>query len=316
MVKEKTKPSVQLITITSDRAGQRIDNFLLTTLKGVPRSHIYKLLRNGEIRVNKGRIKPTYRLKIDDIVRLPPIKTSAAKSNPSKYSKQIALIKDEILFEDNDLIILNKPSGMAVHGGSGVSYGVIEALRFIFPKMRSLELVHRLDRETSGCLMIAKKRSMLRSLHEYFREGSIEKRYLALVKGIWPENVCCVEAPLLRDDYRLGERCVRVHPEGKYARTDFHVQQVFNDASLVEAHLHTGRTHQIRVHAAHHQCPIIGDSRYGDTKFNKAMQARGLSRLFLHARYLRFIHPKTQENIAVTAPLDTELTHTLAQLKH
>ena len=303
------KPEVRFHTVSGEEAGQRIDNFLIRILKSVPKSMIYRILRKGEVRVNKGRIKPEYRLKDQDVVRIPPVRVREESARINH--KHIALLEDRILFEDDRLIIMNKPAGMAVHGGSGVSSGVIEALRAARPKAPYLELVHRLDRETSGCLMIAKKRSMLRHLHELLREGRIDKYYLALTQGHWPEQSCWIDAPLHKNQMKSGERMVRVSPQGKPARSGFSSLERYAGASLVEVRLDTGRTHQIRVHAAHAGHPLAGDEKYGDPAFNAALRRQGLKRLFLHAHRLVLSGPGSAAEIDVSAPLDPALRRVL-----
>lgn len=295
--------------------GQRIDNFLLNILKGVPRSYIYRILRKGEVRVNKGRIKARYRLQAGDLVRIPPVRV-AEKQAPGKPDKRtLERLEQAVLFEDKRLIVLNKTSGLAVHGGSGLNYGVIEALRVLRPDERQLELVHRLDRDTSGCLLIAKKRSALRRLHELLRDNRVDKRYLALVAGKWRQDKVDVNAPLLKNTLQGGERVVRVDPRGKEARTLFHVVERFADCTLVEAKLMTGRTHQIRVHAAHLGTPILGDEKYGDADASRAMKERGLKRLFLHARLLRFRIPDDKQDLVIKAPLEPALEKLLEDLE-
>jgi len=300
------KSQVQLETIDEDQAGQRIDNFLLSKLKGVPKSRIYRLLRKGEVRVNKGRIKPVYRLKPGDIVRIPPIRQSdrSDKALPDRFI--LRRIENSILFENKHFLILDKPTGIAVHGGSGVAYGIIEGLRALKPEEKYLELVHRLDRETSGCLVIAKKRSFLRSLHEQLRNKQTEKRYLALVRGDWTDGERRVDAPLYKNVLQSGERVVRVNQQGKEACSIFIPKIRSSKASLMELKPVTGRTHQLRVHAAHINYPIAGDTKYGDENFNKAMRSIGLKRLFLHAHFIRFQLPDGQK-VEFSAPLPGEL---------
>jgi 23S rRNA pseudouridine955/2504/2580 synthase len=310
-----TTASVQQITIDEGHDGQRIDNFLLSQLKGVPKSRIYRILRKGEVRVNKKRIKPEYRLQQGDCVRIPPIRVSGVTEVPKVSQGAINSLEEAVLYEDKQLLIINKPSGMAVHGGSGVSLGVIEMLRQMRPEARFLELVHRLDRDTSGCLMIAKKRSMLRSLHTLLREGGIDKSYYALLKGRWQGGSKRVDVPLKKNQLKSGERVVRVDSEGKEALTTFYPEQIFDRATLVRVDLGTGRTHQIRVHAQYLKKPIAGDDKYGDEAFNQEMKTLGLKRLFLHAEELRFLHPVTESTLAVRAPLGDDLTKILEKLK-
>lgn len=306
---------MELVEISADLAGQRIDNFLLNRLKGAPRSLIYRIVRRGEVRVNKGRIRPEYRLKAGDTVRIPPVKLAPRSTPPRPATQVLRQLEAAILYEDDRLLILNKPSGLAVHGGSGLSYGVIEGLRALRPQAPYLELVHRLDRDTSGCLLIAKKRSALRRLHELLRSNRMDKRYLALLKGQWRGGSRQVTAPLLKNVLRSGERMVRVDPAGKAASSVFHPLAVSNTASLVEVKLETGRTHQVRVHAASLDQPIAGDDKYGDDDFNRQMRAAGLKRLFLHARSLRFQLAEGEPAIEVSAPLDDELHRLLDKLK-
>lgn len=312
---DEIKLPVQLIEIEPDFIGQRIDNFLLARLKGVPKSVIYRVLRKGEVRVNKKRIKPEYKLQQDDVVRIPPL-TVAAEGEP--ISVKLSMVKNleqHILFEDNDLIVLNKPSGMAVHGGSGLQFGVIEALRALRPLAKSLELVHRLDRDTSGCLLIAKKRSVLTHLHEQLRNKTVEKKYWALVAGDWDNKVRKVTEPLKKNTLQSGERVVRVdEADGKPSETRFRILQRYQQGTLVEAFPVTGRTHQIRVHTACSGHPIACDDKYGDNTFTSQMQQIGLNRLFLHAKILSFVHPNTQTTMRIEAPLDPSLELALTKL--
>lgn len=301
---------VRHLTVDDAQAGQRIDNFLATCLKDVPKSHVYRLLRKGEVRVNKGRIKPDYRLQAGDSVRIPPLRYSEARP-PLPAAAAPQWLEHRVLFEDAALLVLDKPSGMAVHGGSGQSYGVIEALRALRPNAPFLELVHRLDRETSGCLLIAKKPAMLRGLHELLRSGEVEKRYLALLQGRWQGGPRRVDMPLEKNVLQSGERMVRVSAQGKAAMSLFRPRQVFSGASLVEVVLDTGRTHQIRVHAAALGHPIAGDDKYGDADFNKLMRAHGLRRLFLHAHELSLKRPDSGELLRCTAPLPEDLERVL-----
>jgi len=307
---------VQTLEIGPDIAGQRIDNFLLARLKGAPKSLIYRILRRGEVRVNRGRIKPSYRLQAGDSVRIPPVRLGEPRTPARPNQRVLDELEAAILYEDKRLLILNKPSGLAVHGGSGLNFGVIEALRALRPDAPYLELVHRLDRETSGCLVIAKKRSALRALHALLRgEGEgVDKRYLALVKGRWTGGARRIEAPLHKNVLKSGERVVVVDPRGKAALSLFKPLTIYDNTSLVEVRLITGRTHQVRVHAAHAGHPIAGDDKYGDPEFNKAMAGIGLKHLFLHARSLGF-ELEGAPPIQVTAPLDDNLTRVLDALE-
>ena len=305
---------VRLLVIDAEQEGQRIDNYLKTQLKGVPKSLIYRILRKGEVRVNKKRIKPEYKLIAGDEVRIPPVRVAEANELPSAKLSSIQALAALILFEDDALIVLNKPAGMAVHGGSGLSFGVIEGLRALRPEARFLELVHRLDRDTSGCLLIAKKRSALKNLHEQLRLKTMRKQYCALVRGQWKPHVKVVNAPLLKNVLQSGERIVRVNPEGKPSETRFHILQRFAEATLVEASPITGRTHQIRVHTAHAGHPIACDDKYGDATFDSKMREQGLGRLFLHAMRLTFRHPVEQRELTLEAPLDPHLQAVLKKL--
>jgi 23S rRNA pseudouridine955/2504/2580 synthase len=290
--------------------GQRLDNFLLRTLGAVPRSLVYRILRTGEVRVNGRRAKPAYRLAAGDRVRLPPLQDAGRKqdSTPAKApSKSLRdFVTAAVMHEDRDLIVVNKPAGVAVHGGSGVSFGVIEALRAVHPQLKELELVHRLDRETSGCLLVAKRRAILRDLHAQLRERRMEKRYLALVAGRWPFGAKTIDLPLKTNLKQGGERVVRVHSEGQNAVTTFKpIEQFGKVATLLDVDLGTGRTHQIRVHASHAGYPVAGDEKYGDREKDAKLKAYGLSRMFLHAASLTF--RRGDESFTATAPLPTEL---------
>lgn len=309
-------PAVQIVTISADQEGQRIDNFLRTQLKGVPKSMIYRIVRKGEVRVNKKRIKPEYKLLAGDEVRIPPVRVADREDAPvsARLDKVVAL-GECILYEDDHLLILNKPSGTAVHGGSGLSFGVIEGLRALRPEARFLELVHRLDRDTSGILLVAKKRSALRSLHEQLRLKGMQKEYLALVRGQWQSHCRVVQAPLLKNILQSGERIVRVNSEGKPSETRFKVEERYQHATLVRASPVTGRTHQIRVHTLHAGHPIAFDDRYGDREFDRQLAGTGLKRLFLHAQALRFEHPASGETMRIEAPLDNELRRCLQVLR-
>ena len=280
----QTATGVQLLEVSAGLEGQRIDNFLLARLKGVPKTMIYRILRKGEVRVNKGRIKPDYRIKEGDIVRVPPMRMTQADEPAPLAKGLLERLEAAIVYEDKGLIVLNKPAGIAVHGGSGLTYGVIEAFRQMRPHNKEIELVHRLDRDTSGLLLIAKKRSMLRHLHEAFRGDGVDKRYMALVRGRWPASRKQVDAPLQKSNVRSGERMVEVNPEGKEALTLFKVVRRFADyATMLEASPITGRTHQIRVHALYAGHAIAGDTKYGDEGFSSEIRELGGKRLFLHA---------------------------------
>lgn len=304
---------VRFLEIDETRAGQRLDNFLLGQLKGVPRSHVYRLLRRGEVRVNGRRAKPDQRLEAGDRVRLPPVRTAPAA--PRSAGAGFDWLNDRVLYEDNELLVLDKPAGFAVHGGSGVTVGLIEALRASRPGSPMIELAHRLDRDTSGCLLLAKDRRVLLALHRMFREGQIEKRYLALIRGRWRGGPREVSAALERGPKRGGERRVEVRLGGREAASRFIPRGHYGPATLVEILLHTGRTHQARVHAAYLGHPIAGDDKYGERDFNREMRSLGLHRLFLHAASLRFAHPSGQARIAVEAPLPPELAHLLKRLR-
>jgi len=305
---------VRWVVIEEEYAGQRIDNFLLAQLKGLPRSRIYSMVRKGEVRVNKGRIKVSYRIAAGDSIRIPPVRV-AERAEPVVPSRLINELEAAILYEDDRLLILNKPSGVAVHGGSGLSWGVIEALRASNIKRHYIELVHRIDRDTSGCLMLAKRRSALRSLHEQMRASEITKRYLALVKGDWPAADKRITYPLRKNTLSSGERLVRVADDGKDAISLFVPRKRFAKATLMQVDVITGRTHQIRVHAAHHGHPLAGDNKYGDAKFDAELKKLGLKRLFLHACELELIHPHTNEKLQIRAPLPNELNKLLERLE-
>ena len=312
----KIKNQVQFVTIDNDQAGQRIDNFLLTRLKGVPKSLIYRIIRKGKVRINSARIKPEYKIHAGDLVRIPPVRLEEKQQNiiSAKLDK-VALLADCILYEDEHLLVLNKPSGMAVHGGSGVNFGVIEALRVLRYEVRFLELVHRLDRDTSGVLLLAKKRSALRALHQQLRLKQMQKEYIALVKGQWPSHIKVIQAPLLKNILQSGERIVKVASDGKCAETHFKIEERFSAATLVKASPITGRTHQIRAHTQYVKHPIACDNRYGDHQFDQQLGFTGLKRLFLHASSLMFIHPNTAEKLTFRASLDEQLTACLKILR-
>jgi 23S rRNA pseudouridine955/2504/2580 synthase len=306
-LEENALPQVAHVEITEDNCDQRLDNFLITRLKGVPKSHIYRIVRKGEVRVNKGRVDVKYRLLAGDIVRIPPVRV-AERSEESYVPQGLqAALQQGILFEDEGFLIVNKPAGFAVHGGSGVSSGIIEGLRLLRPEAHFLELVHRLDKDTSGCLLIAKKRSALRKLQELFRESQIKKTYQAMLSGQWLRKKLIVTAPLLKNISKGGERIVVISQSGKAAETAFTRLQLFRNATLVEASPKTGRTHQIRVHAASLGHPIVGDERYGIDEVNKTFKNKGYKRMFLHAHTLKFLHPVTGILMAISAPLPAQL---------
>jgi 23S rRNA pseudouridine955/2504/2580 synthase len=302
--------TARLVTVDEFSIGQRLDNYLLKQLKGVPRSHIYRIIRKGEVRVNKGRKKAEYKLQPEDIVRIPPIKTASEKIiKPS--DNLIDVLNQSILYEDNGLMILNKHHGMAVHGGSNVSVGLIEALKTKYKQ--PIELVHRLDRSTSGCLILAKKRSVLKALHEQLVQHQMEKRYIALVNNSWSKKRHTIDAPIYQNS-----RYSVIDAKGKQAVSHFHPLKNFQkddfSASLVEVVIETGRTHQIRVHAKYADHPIAQDDKYGDQLFDKLMKEKGLNRLFLHAKSITFTNPTTNEIQKVVAPLPIELEDFLNKL--
>ena len=307
------KSSVQHLEVGAEAAGQRLDNYLQRVLGGVPRSRIYRVIRKGEVRVNGRRAGPETRLAAEDKVRIPPLRVAAEPPAPRPSADLTGRIARAIIHEDDRLLVIDKPAGVAVHGGSGVSFGVIEALRAMRPE-ESLELVHRLDRDTSGLLLVARRRSALRSLHALLREEGLEKRYLALVKGHWNLGAKRVDVPLRTDTRVGGERTVRASASGKASVSAFRPVQFFGKtATLMEVTLETGRTHQIRVHAQHAGHPVAGDAKYGEAAFNKEMQALGLKRMFLHAHSLSFAWPEGGE-FSVNTPLPAELAAVLDRL--
>ena len=300
--------SVSFQTVDEFSAGQRLDNFLLMHLKGVPKSHIFRVIRKGEVRVNKGRKKAEYKLQLNDIVRVPPVRVSESK--PTKVSESLKkLLTASVLYEDKGLLVINKPSGLAVHGGSGIDIGVIEALRELY--QTPVELVHRIDRATSGVLLIAKKRSVLKNLHQQLVQHQMEKRYTALVKGTWSKKRHSIDAPLYQNS-----RCTVVDAKGKDALSHFQPIKNFGsiDASLVEVLIETGRMHQIRVHGQYAGHPLAGDDKYGDREFDRKLHAQGLRRLFLHAHQLTFTNPSTNEIQTVKASLSIELRNFLQKI--
>lgn len=306
--------NIQHLTVTNDHSGQRLDNFLISRLKGLPKSHLYRIIRKGELRINKKRVNPDYRLQEGDIIRIPPLRLTPPIKENSLNKKLTALLEKAIIFEDKFFLALNKPSGMAVHGGSGIHLGIIEALRLLRPQLKFLELVHRLDRDTSGCLLLAKKSSALKEVHELLRSGEIKKSYLALVAGHWPKSLLKVDAPLCKNQLQSGERIVRVQAEGKNSVTEFSVQRNYTESTLLAAMPLTGRTHQIRVHTQFAKHPIIGDQKYGDKEANRKMRELSCKRLFLHASQLEFTSPSIGKTIILKAELPDDLKQVLEHL--
>jgi len=298
--------------VDAESAGQRIDNYLTKRLKGVPKSHIYRILRSGEVRVNSRRVGADYRLKEGDHLRLPPLRTGLRPAAPAH--PRAPALQFEVLYEDDLLLAIDKPAGVAVHGGSGISHGIVEQLRAVRPYAPFLELAHCLDRDTSGVLLLAKRRSALLALHRQLREGLVEKLYLVLVKGRWRDAQRTVRLPLEKYVLRSGERRVAVSEGGVPAHTIFRLRRAWPDYSLLEAELKTGRTHQIRVHLAHIGFPVIGDEKYGDFALNKTLAQRGLKRMFLHALRMVIAHPRTGARIPLEAPLPASLQAFIASL--
>ncbi len=309
-MKDLSKDSVTWLEVGDEAEGQRIDNYLLRIAKGVPKSHIYRILRSGEVRVNKGRVSSEYRLQLGDKLRVPPIRTAERPSQAAVPAREFV-----VAWEDEALIVVDKPAGTAVHGGSGVSFGVIEQLRRARPLAKFLELAHRLDRETSGLLVIAKKRMALTRLHDMFRDGGISKRYLALVKGRWRNELQHVRLPLHKYLTADGERRVSVDAEGKAAHSIVRLVARWENFSLVEVELKTGRTHQIRVHLSHLGFPIAGDDKYGDFSLNKGLQKAGLGRMFLHAAKLSLPHPLSNAPLALESLLPADLRNFIDALE-
>ena len=316
--KRQAHQSVRFYEVDDDLAGQRIDNFLMTFLKGIPKSLVYRIVRKGEVRINKGRIKPDYKLKAGDIIRIPPVNLDVPKSPPQPSHQLAEQLSQAVVFEDDGMLIVNKPSGLAVHGGSGVSLGLIESLRQIRPDNAFLELVHRLDRDTSGCIMIAKNRRYLRFLQDALRARRIDKSYQALVHGKWSKRRKQVDIPLLRTELPNGERIVRAVAEGaegaKPSVTHYGIQETFDDCTLVVAKPVTGRTHQIRVHSAHAGHVILGDPKYSPRELNQYFKGFQLNRLFLHAFELKLQLPNG-DRLTVEAPLAKELEQVLVNLR-
>jgi 23S rRNA pseudouridine955/2504/2580 synthase len=311
-MKELSKnPAVRHERVGTEEATQRVDNYLLRRCKGVPKSHVYRILRSGEVRVNGRRVGPDYRLQAGDEVRIPPLRL--AERPPAAVPAGAKPIS--VLFEDASLLALDKPAGLAVHGGSGVSFGVIEQVRRQRPDYRFVELVHRLDRETSGVLLLAKKRSALTAMHTKLREGRVRKSYLALVRGRWPDPLRHIRLPLEKYLTREGERRVSVSAEGKEAHSVVRLRARWENFSLVEVELMTGRTHQIRVHLTHLGYPLCGDDKYGDFDLNKELARLGLKRMFLHAQQLAFQHPAEGGSLELQSPLSADLAAFLAKLE-
>ncbi|WP_395480112.1 23S rRNA pseudouridine(955/2504/2580) synthase RluC [Candidatus Curculioniphilus buchneri] len=312
---KSNESNVYFITISENESDQRIDNFLHKHLKGVPKSMVYRIMREGEVRVNKKRIQPKYKLQYGDEVRIPPLRQSKELLPIPINLTSITALNKAILYEDNFLLVLNKPSGIAVHGGSGLNFGIIECLRVLHRHTKFLELVHRLDRDTSGVLLLAKKRSVLCSLHEQLCNNRIKKDYLALVRGHWKDHVKTVNAPLLKQTLSYGKRIVQVNRNGKPSETHFKVSERFTLATLLKVNPITGRTHQIRVHSKHVGHPVAFDNRYGDKIFDQQLTGCGLNRLFLHATALQFRHPNSGKMIYIEAPLDASLHRCLQYLR-
>ena len=305
----------QHIQISAEHAGRRIDNFLMGYLKSVPKTRIYQMLRRGEVRINSARIKQDYRLQAGDDIRIPPLFIKNGGKNEQQAPAFLQQLLDKsVLYEDDGLLVLNKPAGITVHGGTKQKYGIIETLRLQKPDIQFLELVHRLDKETSGCLLIAKDHRVLRVLHDYLRNGKIEKHYLTLLKNRLKKKYLEVCLPLKKNRLISDERLVQVDKNGKHAITRFFVDKYYSSASLVRVELITGRTHQIRVHAAQVGHPVVGDAKYGDRDFNKEMRRAGLKRLFLHAESIKFIAPNSGKPINIKAPLTDELIKVLDDL--
>ncbi len=309
-----SKDSASWLEVDESSQDQRIDNYLQKILKGVPKSHIYRILRSGEVRVNSRRVQASYRLQDGDKVRLPPLRTGVKPARAGTVASG-ARFSGAVLFEDEDLLVVDKPSGVAVHGGSGISSGVIEQLRVARPGQRFLELVHRLDRDTSGVLILAKKRTALTRLHAQLRDGAVRKHYLALVFGEWKDAKRNVKVALHKYVSSSGERRVVVNQEGQQAHTVFRLVRNLSGYSLLDAELKTGRTHQIRVHLAHIGYPIAGDDKYGDFDANKRLVKLGLKRMFLHAASLEFSHPRSEQIVRIEAPLALELERFLQTVR-
>lgn len=316
MIEEQPAPvSVTLLTITEEDNGQRIDNYLFRLYRAVPKSRIYRALRDGEVRINKKRVKPEQRIQTGDLLRIPPLRVPEENAKKPVADKWLSQLEAAILFENADLLVVNKPSGLAVHGGSGLDYGLIEAIRKLRPECRRLELAHRLDRDTSGCTIIVKKASVLRAVHQQLREKTMAKTYLALVRGRWPKRKTVVDAPLDKNILSSGERMVKVSPEGKKSITRFAIVENFSGATLIQAMPVTGRTHQIRVHALHAGFPLLGDDKYGNKRDEEWIKAIGLKRLFLHASEIQLELPGYDKPLHVKAPIPADLEKVLQYLR-
>jgi 23S rRNA pseudouridine955/2504/2580 synthase len=304
---DSNRQGVRHVEIGPEQAGKRLDQFLMKLFGSVPRSRVYRLVRKGEVRVNGHRADPAQRLQLNDKVRVPPVRIEP-EGSPARIPRPLLeRVRQAIIVEEERLLVIDKPAGIAVHGGSGLSFGIIEVLRALRPD-DTLELVHRLDRDTSGCLIVARKASALRAMHALLREGQFEKRYLTLVKGHWQHGHTRIDVPLRTDTRVGGERTVKAHASGKAALSEFHPLQFFGKrATLMEVSLHTGRTHQIRVHAAHAGHPVAGDQKYGDADFNAESAALGLARMFLHAHSVSFEWPQGG-TFSASAPLPADLS--------
>jgi 23S rRNA pseudouridine955/2504/2580 synthase len=312
--RDKSETKAHNLIVDEELANQRLDNFLFNKLKNVPKSRIYRMLRGGEVRVNKKRVKPLYKIQPNDVIRIPPFWEEITSNSDRKPKSGLTkLLLASIIFEDNRIIVINKPTGVASHGGSGINFGVIETLRAAREDLKNLELVHRLDRDTSGCLILAKKRSALRELHQLAYEGKILKKYVLLVRGKWENGKRIVDLPLLKNQLKSGERIVTIDENGKRSVTVFRPVKIGQNASLIEAELKTGRTHQIRVHATHIGYPIACDEKYGDKEFNNEMKKQGLKRLFLHAEKIGFCWA-TGEKVEFMVELDSGLKEILLRV--
>ncbi|PCI21584.1 MAG: 23S rRNA pseudouridine(955/2504/2580) synthase [Piscirickettsiaceae bacterium] len=312
-MKTELQHTVQFVEVDENAEGQRLDNFLMSRLKGVPKGHIYKIIRRGEVRINKGRAKNVYRLQVGDVVRIPPVKVDNRHTEAPSVGV-LATIESRIIFEDGDLIVLNKPSGIAVHGGTAINFGAIDAVRALRKDDSFIELIHRIDKATSGCLLIAKNRKMLNAVQGLLRSRHVKKTYTALLLGVQHQKTVTVSAPLEKRTLKSGEHRVRVHPQGKPSQTEFTRLCTYKRTTLVSASPKTGRTHQIRVHAKHLGRPIAGDERYSTAAQYKHVREQGLKRLFLHASEISFEHPVSNKQYAFKAPLDSALENYLETL--